>query len=48
MKQYPLDLKIDYSETSNKSTTFIIVMLMIPVVIIIALISSYTWIYHWE
>ena len=41
MKQYPVNLKIDYSETSNKSTTFIRVVLILPVVTILALISSY-------
>ena len=41
MKQYPVNLKIDYSETSNKSTVFIRVVLIIPVVTILALISSY-------
>ncbi|MEO1943962.1 MAG: hypothetical protein ABGY11_06650 [Candidatus Thioglobus sp.] len=48
MKQYPLDLKIDYSEVSNRSTAFIIAVLMIPVVTIITLISSYAWLYHWQ
>ncbi len=41
MKQYPVNLKIDYSETSNRPTAFIRVVLIIPVVIILALISSY-------
>ena len=41
MKQYPVNLKIEYPETSNKSTAFIRVVLIIPVVTIIALISSY-------
>ena len=41
MKQYPVNLKIDYSETSNKSTAFIRVVLIIPVVTILVLISSY-------
>jgi len=46
MKQYPLDLKVNYSGTSSKSTSFILVALAIPVVTIIALISSYAWIYN--
>ena len=41
MKQYPVNLKIDYSETSNKSTALIRLVLIIPIVIILALISSY-------
>ena len=41
MRQYPVNLKIDYSETSNKSTAFIRVVLIIPVVTILVLISSY-------
>ncbi len=42
MKQYPVNLKIDYQETSKKSTAFIRVVLIIPVSIILTLISSYT------
>ena len=41
MEPYPVNLKIDYSETSNRPTAFIRVVLIIPVVIILALISSY-------
>jgi len=41
MEPYPVNLKIDYSETSNRPTVFIRVVLIIPVVIILALISSY-------
>ena len=40
--EYPVKLKIEYPEKSNKSTAFIRVVLIIPVVTIIALISSYT------
>ena len=39
--EYPVKLKIEYPEKSNKSTAFIRVVLIIPVVTIIALISSY-------
>jgi len=39
--EYPVTLKIEYPEKSNKSTAFIRVVLIIPVVTIIALISSY-------
>ncbi|MDP6103068.1 MAG: hypothetical protein QF399_00235 [Gammaproteobacteria bacterium] len=46
MKQYPLDLKFDHSETSNTSTAFILVVLATPVVIILAMISHYAWMYN--
>ena len=39
--EYPATLKIEYSEKSNKSTAFIRVVLIIPVVTILVLISSY-------
>ena len=39
--EYSVTLKIEYPEKSNKSTAFIRVVLIIPVVTIIALISSY-------
>ena len=41
MKQYPVNLKIDYSEASNKLTALIRLVLVIPIIIVIALISSY-------
>jgi len=41
MKQYPVNLKIEYPETSNKSTALIRLVLIIPIVIILAIISSY-------
>ncbi len=41
MKQYPVNLNIDYPEKSNKLTALIRLILIIPIVIILALISSY-------
>jgi len=41
MKQYPVNLKIDYSEISNKPSAFIRLVLVIPIIIVVALISSY-------
>ena len=41
MKQYPVNLTIEYPETSNKSTALIRLVLIIPIVIILSLISSY-------
>jgi len=41
MKQYPVNLKIDYSETSIKLTALFRLVLVIPIIIVIALISSY-------
>jgi hypothetical protein len=41
MKQYPVNLKIEYSEKSNKSTALFRLALIIPIFIILALISSY-------
>jgi hypothetical protein len=41
MKQYPVNLKIDYSKTSNKLTAFFRLVLVIPIIIVLALISSY-------
>ena len=41
MKQYPVNLKIEYSEKSNKSTALFRFVLIIPIVIILAIISSY-------
>ena len=40
-KKYPVNLQIEYPETSNKSTTLIRLVLIIPIVIILSLISSY-------
>ena len=40
MKQYPVNLKIEYSEKSNKSTALFRLVLIIPIVIILAIISS--------
>ena len=41
MKQYPVNLKIEYSETSNRPTAFIRVLLIIPIILILALIGSF-------
>ena len=41
MKQYPVNLNIEYPETSNKSTALFRLVLIIPIVIILAIISSY-------
>ena len=41
MKQYPINLKIDYPEKSNKSTALFRLVLIIPIILILALISSY-------
>ena len=40
MKQYPVNLKIEYSEKSNKSTALFRLVLIIPIILILALISS--------
>ena len=42
MKQYPVTLKIAYSETSIKLTALIRLVLVIPIIIVLTLISSYT------
>ena len=39
--KYPVTLKIEYPEKSNKLTAFIRVVLIIPIIIIFSLISSY-------
>ena len=41
MKQYPVNLKIEYSEKSNKSTALFRLVLIIPIILILAIISSY-------
>ena len=41
MKEYPVKLNIDYSESSNRLTATFRVILVIPIVIILALISTY-------
>ena len=41
MKEYPVKLKIDYSESSNRLTAIFRLILDIPIVIILALISTY-------
>ncbi|MDB4037598.1 DUF4389 domain-containing protein [Candidatus Thioglobus sp.] len=41
MKQYPVNLKIDYPEKSNKLTAVFRLVLIIPIVIILSFISSY-------
>ncbi len=41
MQQYPVNLKIDYSETSIKLTALFRLVLVIPVFIVLTLISSY-------
>ena len=39
MKQYPVNLKIEYSEKSNKSTALFRLVLIIPIILILALIA---------
>ena len=41
MKEYPVKLNIDYSESSNRLTAIFRLILAIPIVIILALISTY-------
>ena len=41
MKEYPVKLKIDYAESSNRLTAIFRLILVIPIVIILALISTY-------
>ena len=41
MKKYPVKLNIDYSESSNRLTAIFRLILVIPIVIILALISTY-------
>ena len=41
MKDYPVNLRIDYSETSNRLTALFRLVLIIPIVIILGLISTY-------
>lgn len=41
MKDYPVNLKIDYPESSNRLTALFRLILVIPIVIILALISTY-------
>ena len=41
MKHYPVKLKIDYPEKSNKLTAMFRLVLIIPIVIILSFISSY-------
>ena len=41
MKDYPVNLKIDYSETSNRLTALFRLVLIIPIIIILFLISTY-------
>jgi len=41
MKEYPVKLNIDYSESSNRLTALFRLILVIPIVIILALISTY-------
>jgi hypothetical protein len=40
MENYPVNLKIDYSETSNRLTSFFRIFLAIPILIILALLVS--------
>ena len=40
MNKYPVNLSIDYSETSDKSTAFIRLILVIPVLIVLGMLSS--------
>ena len=39
MKQYPVNLKIDYPEKSNKSTALFRLVLIIPIILTLALIA---------
>ena len=41
MKEYPVKLNIDYSESSNRLTAIFRLILVIPIVIILALVSTY-------
>ena len=41
MKEYPVKLNIDYSESSNRLTAIFRLILVIPIVLILALISTY-------
>ena len=41
MKEYPVKLNIDYSVSSNRLTAIFRLILVIPIVIILALISTY-------
>ena len=41
MKDYPVNLKIDYSESSNRLTALFRLVLIIPIIIILGLISTY-------
>ena len=41
MKEYPVKLNIDYSESSNSLTAIFRLILVIPIVLILALISTY-------
>ena len=41
MKDYPAHLKIDYPESSNRLTALFRLILVIPIVIILGLISTY-------
>ena len=41
MKDYPVNLNIDYPESSNRLTALFRLVLVIPIVIILALISTY-------
>ena len=40
MNKYPVNLSIDYSETSDKSPAFIRLILVIPVLIVLGMLSS--------
>ena len=40
MENYPVSLKIDYSERSNRLTTFFRIFLVIPIFIILVLLTS--------
>jgi hypothetical protein len=39
--EYPVNLKIEYPEKSNKSTALFRLVLIIPIILILALICSY-------
>jgi len=41
MQEYPVNLKIDYPESSDRFTAVFRLILVIPIVIILALISTY-------
>ena len=41
MKDYPVKLRIDYSESSNRLTVFFRLLLVIPILLILSLVATY-------